>query len=242
MKSASRDLLAPLQELATSYTRRLRNAGDAIRGWGTLPERNQELQRQLVDARRQLVELEELRQENFLLRRQLGFQKRSEWDLVAGRVLARDISGWWQTARVRHDGNPKVRPGQAVISSEGLVGKITAVAGRTADVLLISDPACRVSVRIADKDAFAILSGQGLSWRGRVLCRMELINKDVSISPGDAVVTSGLGGVFPGGLTVGEVVSVEVDENNLHQTAEVAPAADLSNLNVVFVIPRREAP
>jgi rod shape-determining protein MreC len=238
LKSATRDLLAPLQELATSYTLRLKNAGSAIRGWGTLPEKNKSLQQELVEARQQLVELEELRQENFILRSQLDFKRRSQWTLVPGRVLARDISGWWQTVRIRHGGSGDVQPNQAVISSEGLVGKITDVSGRTADVLLISDPACRVAVRIENKDAFAILNGQGLSWKGEVLCRMEFINKNIQISEGDTVVTSGLGGVFPGGIRVGTVVSVTRDENNLHQSAEVNPAADLSNLNVVFTMPK----
>lgn len=240
MKQGLRALLAPMQELATSYTRRLHHAGDAIRGWGTLPERHQELQRELVELRRELVELEELREENHLLRRQLGFRERSRWDLLAGHVLARDISGWWQTARVRVPDRSTVQSGQAVVSSEGLVGKIREVSGKTADVLLISDPACRVSVRVRNKNVFGILSGQGLSWRGRVHCKMELMNKDVTLSPGDEVVTSGLGGVFPGGVPVGRIVSVQMDENNLHQSAEVSPSADLANLRVVFLVPRED--
>lgn len=240
MKRGVRNLLAPLQELATSYTRRVRNAGEAIRGWGSLPERHEETRRELVEARRELVELEQLRDENRLLRRQLGFRDRARWELIAGNVLARDISGWWQSARVRVPTDARVRPGQAVLSSEGLVGKIREISGKTADVLLISDPACRVSVRVKNKNVFGILSGQGLSWRGRVHCRMELMNKDVTLVPGDEVVTSGLGGVFPGGIRVGRIESVQMDENNLHQSAEVAPAADLANLRVVFLIPKEE--
>jgi rod shape-determining protein MreC len=240
IKASTRDLLAPLQELSTSYARRIRNAGDAIRGWGSLPERNQELQRELVHLRNQLVELEELRQENLNLREQLGFEQRSSWKLVAARVLARDISGWWQTARVRHSEPGTVQVDQAVISSEGLVGKLQAVAGRTSDVLLISDPACRVSVRVKGKQAFGILQGQGLSWNGKVLCSMQLINKDVTLAEGDEIVTSGLGGIFPGGLPVGTILRVQTDENNLHQSAEIRPLADLANLNVVFVIQRED--
>lgn len=240
-KGAIRDLLAPLQELVTSYSRRLGNAGDAIRGWGTLPERHEAIQAELVEARRQLVELDELRQENYLLRQQLGFKSRTSWDLVPGKVLARDISGWWQTVRIQLGGNTVVTPNQAVISTDGLVGKVEEVSGKTADVLLISDPACRVAVRIAGKEVFAILQGQGLSWNGRTLCRIEFINKNVEIREGDEVVTSGLGGVFPKGIEVGTILSVETDDNQLYQFGEVVPAVDLSELAHVFVMRKSDA-
>jgi len=238
-KGAIRDLLAPLQELATSYSRRLGNAGDAIRGWGTLPERHEALQAELVEARRQLVELEDLRKENYLLRQQLGFQSRSTWDLIPGQVLARDISGWWQTVRIQLGGNQEAYPDQAVIAANGLVGKIAEVSGKTADVLLISDPACRVAVRIEGKDVYAILQGQGLTWKGRVLCKIAFINKNIEIREGDKVITSGLGGVFPPGIEVGRMVSVEVDDNQLHQVGEVEPTVDLSGLSQVFVMRRQ---
>jgi len=240
VKSATRDLLAPLQELATSYTRRFKSAGDAIRGWGGLPEKNQELQREVMKLRRKLAVLEDLRRENFLLRQQLDFRRRSERELVPGSVLARDISGWWQTVRIQHGGSPLVRPDLAVMSSEGLVGRVTEVSGRTADVLLISDPACRVAVRIGDKGAFAVLQGRGLSWRGRVVCEAAFINKNISVKKGDVVTTSGLGGVFPAGIEVGVIESVTRDENNLHQSADVRPSADLSDLNVVFIVATEE--
>jgi rod shape-determining protein MreC len=242
MKGAIRDLLAPLQELITSYSQRIGNAGDAIRGWGSLPEKVEVMEAELVEARRQVVELEELRRENYLLRQQLGFPSRPAFDLIPGQVLARDISGWWQTVRIQLGGGaPAAQENQAVISAEGLVGKVRNISGKTADILLISDPACRVSVRIEGKDVYAILHGQGLTWKGRVLCQIEFINKNVQIREGDTVVTSGLGGIFPPGIRVGRIVSVETDDNQLHQSGEVEPSVDLSSLSHVFIMqPRQE--
>ncbi len=236
LKNGSRDVLAPLQSLISSYTIRFKNAGEAIRGWGDLPAEKQRLEEELLLLQLQQQEMEELRRENLQLRRQLEFQSRSQRDLLAGEVLARDISGWWQTLRIQHKGSPRLRPDQAVISSDGLVGKLTEVSGRTADVLLLSDPGCRVAVQIEGKSAFGILQGQGLAWNGRVLCRMELINKLVKLERGDVVRSSGLGGIFPPGLKVGEVESVSMDENGLHQSAIIRPSADLGNLEVLFVV------
>lgn len=236
LKHATRDLLAPLQELGASYSIRLRGAGNAIRGWGGLPEKNAELQQEVMLLRQKMTELDELREQNFSFRKQLGFQKRQDRELIAATVLARDISGWWQTVRIKHNGSPLIQRDRAVINDQGLVGRVSDVSGRTADVLLLSDPACRVAVQIGDKGAFAILSGQGLSWKGRILCKLTFIDKNITIDRGDAVHTSGLGGVFPKGIKVGTIETVTLDQNGLHQTAEVVPSADLSQLDVVFVI------
>lgn len=236
VKNAARDLLAPLQALGASISSRLETARDAVLTRGGLPGEVRELREENTHLVHQLQDMENLRRENLLLRAQLGFAERSPRTLVPAEVLARDISGWWQTLRVSHGGGDAVRPNQAVVTAEGLVGKVTETSARTADVLLLSDPACRVAVEIGDKGAFGILSGQGLSWRGNVLCRLELINKNIAIERSDPVYTSGLGGVFPPGLLVGYVESVTLDENGLHQTATVRPRVNLGDLRVVFLV------
>lgn len=236
LKSASRDALVPLQDLFGSYAGRLRRAGDAIRGWGGLPEQNQALQEEILLLRQQLLEMEDLTRENLLLRQQLGFARRESRRLIAGSVITRDISGWWHTLRIRHAGSPLVQPNLAAVTPDGLAGRVVEVSGRSADILLLSDPACRVSVKIGEKAAHGILSGQGMSPRGQVLLRLALINKNIRIDRGDEVFTSGLGGIFPAGIRVGTIESVALDENGLHQSAEVKPAVDLGDLQVLFVV------
>jgi rod shape-determining protein MreC len=236
LKHAVRDFLSPLQSLAATAVIRIGAARDAIAARGGLPEQNLRLNQELVQLQNRLLEFEELQRENHLLRQQLGFVPRAPRTPLPAEVIARDISGWWQTLRVHHGGAARVLPDQAVISSEGLVGKVIDASPRTADILLITDPACRVAVHIGDSGAFGILSGQGLSWRGAPVCRLDFINKNISIQRGDRVYSSGLGGVFPKGLLVGTIESVSLDENGLHQHATVIPAANLSDLPVVFIL------
>ena len=71
--------------------------------------------------RQKLTELDALREENFLLRQQLGFIRQQDRKLIAGTVLARDISGWWQTLRIQHNNSPLIQPDLAVINDQGLV-------------------------------------------------------------------------------------------------------------------------
>jgi len=236
LKQGTRDLLAPLQQLAASYGSRFKEAGNAIRARGTLPQRNRELQQEVIRLKNRVAELETLREENFLLRQQLDFQQRSRWELAAGIVIARDISGWWQTVRMLRPEQLNDDTQRAVINSEGLVGKISGISERTADVLLLSDPACRVAVEIGPGGANGILHGMGLSWNGQVVCRVEFINKNETLNRGDEVISSGLGGVFPKGIPIGTLETITLDENGLHQSATVRPYADLGQLDVLFVV------
>lgn len=236
LKRGARDVLSPLQSVVAGMSSRLGAAREVLAARGGMPEALRRLREEVAVLEVAAGEAEVLRRENVLLRRSLGFQERTAGRPVAAEVLARDISGWWQTVRVDHGGAEAVRADLAVITSEGLVGKVLDSSRRTADVLLITDPACRVAVRIGEKGAFGILSGLGLSGRGRPGCRVELINKAVRVERGDAVYTTGLGGVFPQGLLVGHLEEVTLDDNGLHQRATVVPAADLGDLRVVFVL------
>lgn len=229
-------MLSPLQSVVASFSSQFSAARDVLAARGGLPDELSRLREEVLLLRHELVDREDLQRENILLRRALGFMERNEQVPVAAEVLAREISGWWQMVRADHGGAASVRVDHAVISSEGLVGKVVDISRRTADILLITDPACRVAVRIGDLDAFGILSGQGLSWRGHPACRLELINKDVRIQQGDPVFTSGLGGIFPRGLLVGHIDEVTLDENGLYQSATVLPSAELADLRIVFIL------
>ena len=125
------------------------------------------------------------------------------------------------------------------------VGKTVEVSHHTARVLLLTDPTCKVAAKFPRNGAVGILRGGGVSLTGKAMleilcapdpCRMDFIAKDAPLHRGDEVVTSGLGGVFPAGLTVGYMQSVYMDRSGLYQHADVVPAADMGVLNRVFVL------
>lgn len=235
-KAGARETLAPLQGLISGTWRRLKNAGASIRGWGGLPEENRKLAETNLILQNRVLELQSLEEENLRLRGLLAFQRRSRQQLIAAEVIARDLSGWWRSVRLDKGERDGVALDQAVVTGDGLVGKVISVSERTSDVLLISDPNCRLSVVVARQTSHGILSGKGVSRRGHAVCEMDLINKDLSVNKGAEVVSSGLGGVFPRGWKVGSVDTVHMDASGLFQKADVIPSADLNNLSVVFVI------
>jgi rod shape-determining protein MreC len=196
---------------------------------------------ELLRLRNQLREMKTIEQENIQLRNQLGYLQRVDRRLLPCEVIGRDVSGWWQTVRLGKGVADGVEPDRAVVTANGLVGRTIDVSVRTADVLLISDPTCKVSARITRTGAFGVVRGNGVAWDGRASCRMDFINKNLSVRPGDEVVTSGLGGVFPKGLLIGYVETVQRDSSGLYQQAQILPKASLGMLTYVFVVSEEDA-
>jgi rod shape-determining protein MreC len=102
-------------------------------------------------------------------------------------------------------------------------------------VLLLSDPSCKVAVRLKRSGEFGLAEGQGAQPGQPPAVRADYLLKTADVQPGDEVVTSGLGGLFPKGLPVGRVADVALDASGLYQTARIELAADLGKLEYAFV-------
>jgi rod shape-determining protein MreC len=220
----------------------LRHGFGGCRQWlagpAELAAANRRLLGQVGQLQWEISRLRALDRENSELRRLLGLEERWQYRLVAAQVTDRSIGGWWQMARLDKGTADGMQVDQPVISAEGLVGRIVAVSALTSDVLFLVDPDSKVSARLARVDAFGIVQGQGVSLRGDSICRMDFIMKEADIQPGDEVVTSGLGGVYPPGLVIGYVTKNYLDRSGLYQRADIVPAADLRLLGFVLVVLR----
>lgn len=241
-KAVVREGVAPLQGAVSGVGRFFRESFRSIRGIGDLVSENRKMAEELVLLRNEVRDLRALEKENEALREQLQFAIRFGRNLIPCEVIARDITGWWQTIRLGKGTFDGVAPDMGVITSEGLAGRTVDVSSRTCDVLLISDPSCKVSAQIVRTGAFGIVAGRGVSGGGRVACEMRFINKNLPVLPGDEVVTSGLGGIFPKGLLIGYVEKVYTDESGLYQRADVLPKADLGAISYVFVVSEQRNP
>lgn len=177
-----------------------------------------------------------MQNENQELRDLLKLKVNSKHTLIAAQLLARDVNGWWQMARIDKGLDDGVKADVPVISQEGLIGQTINVARNSSDVLFLTSPKVKIAARLARSDIFGIVRGQGVSWEGDAKCRMDFIIKGVDINRADEVVTSGLGGVYPEGLVIGYVDNVQVDSSGLFQYAELVPASDFRMLDMVFVV------
>jgi rod shape-determining protein MreC len=108
---------------------------------------------------------------------------------------------------------------------------VDAVTAGAARVELITDASSAVNVRLSATQTDVMLTG---SVTGEL--SLEMIPQDITVKPGDLVLTSGLGGTYPADIVVGQVVSVRKRETDLFQTASVQPSANLSALRAVLII------
>ena len=235
-KAVLREGIAPLQGALSGFSRWVGESVRSVRGIGGLLRENQQMSAELVRLRNEVRDLQSLSQDNAELREQLQFTAQAKRRITPCEVIARDITGWWETIRLSKGLSDGVSMDMAVITSDGLIGRTVDVSARTCDALLISDPGCKVSARIVRTGAFGVVAGSGPAKSGQAACQMAFINKNVPVLPGDEVVTSGLGGVFPKGLLIGYVDKIYKDETGLFQRADILPKADLGMLTYVFVV------
>lgn len=186
---------------------------------------------EVAALRMRQLDYDALVNENARLREALDFQKRRPGVWIAAPVLGKDGAlGVKRVIRLGKGSLAGVRTGAAVAAPGGLVGRVSEVSPHTAEVRLISDPeikvACEVETSVSGAAAFGILSGS----------RMMHLARDLVFNPRAKITTSGLGGVYPRGLTVGFLVNgAHGDESELEQEGVVVPAVDFSSLEDVFI-------
>lgn len=247
---AARELLYPFEN-AVAWTRRYAVAPVAgmVRSV-PLAVRNRDLEAEVERLKLDVAQLESVAAENRRLRAALAFPPPPRRRLVACPVVSRGgTTGWQRQVRLGKGAGEGIAAGDAALTSDGLVGRVSVVTDHTADVLLISDPNSRVSCELdpppAGVDAVrgVLCGGGGRSAGGGKLAllyvidplRLRFLKRDAPPAPRTRVVTSGLGGVLPAGIPVGYLLDSSVEPNGLYREGEVAPAADLEGLRLVLV-------
>ena len=173
--------------------------------------------------------------ENVRLRRLLGFQQTSVRPLLAAQVTALKPNPHFDTLTLNQGSAQGVHPRSVVLSPGGaLIGQVLDVSPRSCDVLLLTDVGSSVGALVRNHTPhgpIGLCQGEG---SGRM--QVTYLRSDALLHVGDAVQTSGLGGVFPGAVPLGTITAVSVDKTRSLQTAALRPAADFDHLEEAFVI------
>jgi rod shape-determining protein MreC len=201
-----------------------------------------ELLRELAACRREIeqlkvqqVQAQAMARENDQLRDDLGWQRQQPWQMKLANVVARDPANWWRTIEIDLGSRDGLSPNLPVLTSDGLVGRISSVGYARSQVVLIGDPNCRVSALVQDAaQDTGILSASGPM--DSSLADLTYLSSTASLKSGQQVVTSGIGGVFPKGIPLGQVVDARQVEFGLYTEARVKLNANLGALEEVFVL------
>ena len=198
----------------------------------TLRQSNTELQNKVSGLETQLIQMQQQLQELQVLSSLLDFARSNpESQYVAASVIGRDPVPFLRFIQIDRGSDDGLRHGMPVVTQQGLVGRIDAVTAGAARVQLITDSNTAVNVRLESSGIEAMLVG---SVTGEV--SLQQVPQGLTLTPGELILTSGLGGNYPPGIVVGQVVTVRKRENDLFQTASIQPAVDLTNLPAVLAI------
>ena len=173
----------------------------------------------------------ELRNEVQDLRALLSISSDLPLSKVAARVIGYDATQWVQSVTIDRGTQNGIREGMAVIERSGLVGQVIVAGPTTSRVLLLSDPASGVDGVIQSSRARGIVQGAG-----GLRCTWQFVLKEDEVTVGDRVVTSGLDGIYPRGISIGIVSAIDSRASGLFRVIEVTPAVDITMLDHVLVI------
>ena len=202
-----------------------------------LAKQNGELRRENDALRQQVRALGETGDENLRLHRLLSLKEPAATHTITARVIGRDASNWWESIQIDRGGNDGLHINMAVLNADGLIGKIVSVTKGESRVLLLTDPNCKVSALLQNTREPGIVAGVKRSLRFSPHCVMTYVNREAKITPGESVISSGLGGVFPKGIPIGTVTgSLLNKQTGMYQDVQIKPAADFRRLEEVLVI------
>ena len=205
-------------------------SGRFIQFWNLYRDQT-ELMKRVTELEQKQVELEELRKENTRLRELLEFKKEIPAKAIAARVMGRDLVPWRKTILIDKGSAHGIKKRMAVVSAQGLVGRVVEVAPLSARAILLIDPESRVSSLFQEARDLAIAEGDGSSW-----LRLTHIDRDTPVKIGDQVLSSGLGGVYPKGIPIGRVEMVGSEKESLELFATVRPFVNFSKLEEILCI------
>jgi rod shape-determining protein MreC len=175
-----------------------------------------------------------LESENATLRHALDFKKTTQFVVIPAQVIRRHPTTWWQTVDIDAGEERGIGTQLAVLSNDGLVGKIDRPDHGRSSVILLTDEKCQVSARVENSPEVGILSGQRGRFDGNPLLRLKFLSTDAALRPGQRVFTTGRGGIFQPNILLGTIESVE--KGTLDSEALVRPSVNFADLGTVFVV------
>lgn len=174
----------------------------------------------------------ELLQENERLRETLGFKKLNPPSSVAAQVIGRDVSPVSSTITVNKGALAGIDRDLAVVTPDGVVGRVQTVLPGTSRIQLLTDPGSTIAVRVQRNREEGLLEGKVDR------CALKYVSFYLDVQEGDLLVTSGLDGIYPKGLPVAKVTRVRKHEASSFQTVYADPVVRISRLEEVLVFKR----
>ncbi len=224
------ETIGPIQSVFTKFSLssiRLKNRYISL--WN-LQEENDQLRQELGTYHALLDEYRSAYSRNRFLETELAFKKKESFPSLMARVVGKDPSFWFQTLIVDRGKNDGVVTGMVARNARGVVGQIVQVSDNYSKILLANAPSSAIDAVVQNSRVRGILKGAGE--QGYIL---HYVLKNGEVKEGDTIVTAGIGGVFPPGITLGTVSKVYSKRRGMFLEIEVEPAVDFARLEFLHI-------
>ena len=227
-------IIVPLQKFNTSAADWIEDKANYFKDIERLKNENSELKEQILLQNAELSQMEYIKNENDKLTSLLLMDnKYTDFSTIGARIIAKDPGNWYNNFIIDKGSSDGLKKNMAVLSGDGLVGRIKECGKNYSKVVAIIDDSNSVSGQSVRTEDVGYVTGD-LSNTGS--CKMEYINFNAEIIEGDEIVTSNLSTIFPPGLKIGYVKEIHTDTNGLTKYARIEPVADFQHLDNVLVV------
>ena len=203
---------------------------------------NDKLKQENADLREQVASAQAAENENRKLRGLVGLPRNPSYpdgvDALTARVIGRSPTVWSEAVQLNVGSSDGVRVDQPVVTSGGLVGRVTSVTSHTATVTLIVDASSAVSAQVLPDGKFGVVRPKVGNPNDM---QLQYLDKNTKVEKGDVVITSGttdekLESLFPKGIPIGRVQRVDEDELDVYERIHIEPFADFKRMEFVQVL------
>ena len=196
-----------------------------------LEEENRRLKKKNDLLANQLGQYQEGYLEALRLRKMLSTREQPHTAPVIAEVIGREQSSVFKSILISKGTAQGIMVGFPVLNDQGIIGRITECSWNVSRVMLIVDKSSNVSALLQGSRTHGVLQGDGAAG-----CRLKYIPGTEEVRIGDAVISSGLGGIFPKGIILGSVVAIDKRDGTLFQRIDVQPSVDFSKLEEIVVL------
>ena len=238
-------LVSPAQNITSGASGASSNFVRQIINFRSTANENERLKTQLSEAQLQLRNAQQAAAENERLKGLLNLKEQTGYDQVSASVIARDSSRWFNTITINRGSSSGIALNMPVVTATGIVGRVIAISPWTSQVMMITDDKAAAGAIVGQLGASGALgSVRGLGEQG--LIEMRYVSGLEKVEVGDYILTTGQDGIYPPGLTIGEVVSVKSGTATQAHQILIRPGAQLDKLEEVAVLlyhpPQRPVP
>ncbi len=225
-------LTTPIQSGLARVNRGAVSVWSTYLDWKNVRSENRRLREENQRLRVESLQVSETATENQRLRRLLALQQRLPLETVTAEIIAREWGGWVRSLTVNRGRGDKVARLTAVISPEGLIGRVMEVRSGASVIQVLTDPTSTVGAHVVRTRTAGIVEGDP---RGTIRLKY-MAREGGGIQVGDLVVTSGSGGMFPRGIPMGRVRAIDDRGSALFHYAVLTPVVDFARVDEVLLL------